>query len=70
MKKTILFFAVLLGCLAPKSVSAQLKVAHTGNVGIHLADTVEPLSSLSIGGAGYDFAQFSVYQRKMCVPNS
>ena len=68
MKKTILFFAVLLGCLAPKSVSAQLKVAHTGNVGIHLADTVEPLSSLSIGGAGYDFAQFSVYQREMCDP--
>jgi len=34
MKKTILFFAVLLGCLSPKSVSAQLKVAHTGNVGI------------------------------------
>ena len=34
------------------ALRAQLRVDSTGNVGIHLADTVSPRSFLSVGGVG------------------
>lgn len=61
MKNKTLFGAML--CLAcTVSMNAQLRVINNGNVGIHLADTVTPLSQLAIGNGGINNASLSVYK--------
>ncbi|MDO9153395.1 MAG: tail fiber domain-containing protein [Paludibacter sp.] len=51
MKTTKIIFTVTL-FLISISVNAQLKVSNTGNIGIKLLGTNNPLSALSIGGIG------------------
>lgn len=53
MKNKILFGAMLLSfCTFSLQSNAQIKVASTGKVGVCIADTVEPLSKLTIGNQG------------------
>lgn len=53
MRKQLFIGAMLIGlCFTVQNANAQLTVADNGNVGIHLADNVNPLSKLAIGGAG------------------
>ena len=60
MKNKILFSAIILFASAMTfNVNAQLKIAESGNVGIRLSNSTEPLSALSIDGAG--FANAKIY---------
>lgn len=61
MKNKILFGAMLLSfCTFSLQSNAQIKVANTGKVGICVADSVEPLSKLTIGNQGSTQRGFSV----------
>lgn len=61
MEKRFITWALLIALYAcPIHINAQLRIVGTGNVGIAVADTIEPLSALSIGGAGVEGAQLSV----------
>lgn len=61
MKNKIIFCAMLLAaCAFSVQTEAQIKVASTGNVGVAIADTIEPLSMLSIGCAGMNDARVTV----------
>ena len=63
MKKFFFIGAMLIGlCFTVQNANAQLTVAENGNVGIHLADNVNPLSYLSIGAAGQANAKLYVYE--------
>lgn len=53
--------AVIAACTISLEVKAQIFVEYTGKVGVCIADTVEPLSNLSIGSAGQNNAKVSVY---------
>ena len=62
MKAKILFCSMLLtACFFSMHVGAQIKVINTGKVGVGLADTIVPLSTLSVGSAGQNNAKLSVY---------
>ena len=62
MKNKIALCTMLLAaCMLSVQMNAQIKVANTGNVGVAIADTIEPLSALSIRGAGIEGARLSVY---------
>ncbi|MBR0310121.1 MAG: hypothetical protein IJQ97_04465 [Paludibacteraceae bacterium] len=61
MKNKIFLHVVLLTtCTFSCQLFAQIQVANTGNVGIAIADTIEPLSTVSIGSEGLEGAQLSV----------
>lgn len=58
--KTIFCIMLLAACAFSVQTEAQIKVASTGNVGVAIADTIEPLSMLSIGCAGMNDARVTV----------
>lgn len=61
MKNKIIFGAMLFAaCTFSMQVNAQLKVSNSGKVGICVADTIEPVSQLSIGHRGMLGARLSV----------
>ena len=52
---------LLTACFFSTHADAQIKVINTGKVGVGLADSIAPLSTLSIGSAGQNNAKLSVY---------
>lgn len=62
MKNQILLCAAafIAACTFSTQVNAQLKVANSGNVGISVANNIEPLSALSVGGSGFNNAMISI----------
>lgn len=61
MKNKILLSITLLTFLPICLVNAQLKIVNTGKVGVGLSETTDPVSSLSIGGAGLNTAKLYVF---------
>ena len=56
--------AIFAACAFSANAYAQLTIASTGNIGISVSDTIEPLSLLSIGGIGHLGAKVAVYENE------